>query len=215
MSEEAEDRAPREADAGAEPTDTDAGTGVDGGTSGDRPGASKWWLLGFFTPVAIIVDQITKQIAEVELSSRGAISVVEGIFMLRYSRNRGAFFSLGEDLPDGLRRGFFVVATLFAMALIVHLYRRAVGRVLAWALLLLLAGALGNLVDRVLYGEVIDFLHLHYKDVFHWATFNVADIYICVGLVLLVVDLIRPGERLPEPGPMDLTHGNEAEPEET
>ena len=154
----------------------------------------KWTLLAVVLPVAVLLDQITKQIAEATLPRRGTVTVVEGFFALDYSRNSGAFFSLGADMEPVLRRVFFVGATLAAVALIVHLYRRAgeSQRILRWALLMLLAGAVGNLVDRVLYGEVIDFLRLHYRDVFYWATFNVADVYICVGLVLLLADVVRP-----------------------
>lgn len=154
----------------------------------------KWLLLGVVVPLAVALDQVTKQIADSALATRGIVTVIEGFFMLDYSRNPGAFFSLGADMEPTIRRVFFVGATLAATALIVHLYRRAhdVQRTLRWALLLLLAGALGNLVDRVLYGEVIDFIRLHYRDVFYWATFNVADVYICAGLVLLVIDAIRP-----------------------
>lgn len=150
-------------------------------------------LLGLFVPVAVVVDQITKQLADANLAHRPAEIVLEGFFMLTYSRNPGAFFSLGADMDPTMRRAFFVIATLGAVALIVHLYRRSAPdkSILRWALLFLLAGAFGNLVDRVLYGEVIDFMRLHYQDVFYWATFNVADVYICVGLALLIVDLFR------------------------
>jgi len=155
---------------------------------------SRWLLLGAFVPLAVMVDQVTKQVAEGALAGRPFITVIDGLFMFRYSRNKGAFFSIGEHLPDDLRKGLFVVATAAAAALMVNLYRRAAEgqRVFRWALLALLAGAFGNLVDRLLYGEVIDFLHLHFRDHFHWATFNVADIYICIGLVLLAIDLWRP-----------------------
>lgn len=141
----------------------------------------------------VALDQITKQLAEAKLRSVQIVSVVEGFFELRYSRNTGAFFSIGESVPDGPRRAGFVVLTLAAIGLMAHLYRKAgeSQKTLRWALVLLCTGALGNLIDRVRYGEVIDFLHLHFREVFHWATFNVADIYIAGGLVLLVWDLVR------------------------
>lgn len=160
----------------------------------ERAAAGRWMLLALFLPLAVIVDQVTKQIADAQLAGRGLVIVLEGFFMLDYSRNPGAFFSLGADLEPTLRRVFFVTATLLAVTLVLHLYRRVLEgqRALRWGLLLLLAGAVGNLVDRVMYGEVIDFLRLHYRDVFYWATFNVADMYICFGLVLLAVDAFQP-----------------------
>ena len=154
---------------------------------------NRWVLLAIVVTVGVALDQISKQLAEGRLVLDRFVPVIDGFFALRLSRNQGAFFSLGESMSDGVRRAFFVVATLGAIALIGHLYRKAEDdqRALRWALALLLAGAVGNLIDRVLEGSVIDFLHLHLRDVFHWATFNFADIYITFGLVFLLVDLFR------------------------
>src|SRR5690606_21078667 len=95
--------------------------------------------------------------------------------------------------PD-VRRAVFVVASVAATVLIVRLYARAEDsqRLLRGAMMLLLAGALGNLVDRALWGEVIDFAHLYWRGVFDWATFNFADVLITAGLLLLVADLFVP-----------------------
>jgi signal peptidase II len=158
----------------------------------------KWGLLGVVVAVGVAADQITKQWADAELRDAGIVPVIEGFFRLDYSRNPGAFFSLGADMSPGVRRIFFVVATLGAVLLITHLYRKSEPshKALRWALALLLAGALGNLVDRAMSGEVIDFLHLHWQEAFHWATFNLADIYITIGLVLLVWDMIKPRKKV-------------------
>jgi len=155
----------------------------------------RWILLVTLVPLLVLVDQVTKYLADLRLAHRvaGVLPVIDGFFMLRYSRNRGAFFSLGEGLPDSVRVLFFATATLVALGFILWVYRRAETRqrLLRAGLLLLAAGAVGNLIDRLAHGEVIDFLHLHFADHFHWATFNVADIYITVGLILLVWDAIR------------------------
>lgn len=162
----------------------------------------RWVVLGVALPLLLALDQVTKQIADRTLGHRpDAVTVVEGFFMLRYARNRGAFFSMGETLPDGLRLALFVGVAAIAVAFMLVLYRRA--RTDQWALrtalLVLIAGAIGNLVDRALYGEVIDFLHLHWRDAFHWATFNVADIYIVLGVVLLLVDTFHAAPRAVDP----------------
>jgi len=155
----------------------------------------RWALFVGLVPLAVLFDQVTKYLADEHLAGRmgGVREVVEGFFMLRYSTNRGAFFSIGEGLPDGVRVAFFATAALAALGAIVWVYRDAPAERggLRAGLLLLAAGAIGNLIDRVQYGEVIDFLHLHYRDVFHWATFNVADIYITIGLVFLIWDAFR------------------------
>lgn len=154
----------------------------------------RWIVLGAVVTVGVALDQVAKHLADTYLRGRGLVTVIDGCFDLRYARNPGAFFSLGAELSPGLRRGVFVVASLAAAALIGRLYARAEAshRALRWALMLLLAGALGNLVDRLLYGEVIDFVHLYWRGVFDWATFNVADALIVAGLALLVVDMFGP-----------------------
>ncbi len=152
---------------------------------------NRWTVLSLVVVVGVIVDQVTKQIADAKLKTAGIVEVIPGFFQLRYARNRGAFFSLGESMSEGVRRTFFIVATFLAIGLITQLFRKATDeqRALRWALMLLLAGAFGNLIDRAMYGEVIDFLHLHIGEIFHWATFNFADIYIAFGFGLLIVDM--------------------------
>lgn len=160
---------------------------------------NRWTLLGIVVVLGTIADQVTKYLAATHLKPIRFHTVIDGFFNLNYSTNPGAFFSLGASLDPTTRRILFVVATIAAMGLIGRLYQKAheLQRALKWALALLLAGAVGNLIDRVLYGEVIDFVQLHYKDVFRWATFNIADVWITFGLVLLVYDLIFP-VRLPK-----------------
>lgn len=157
------------------------------------PVRRRWLLAGLVVVTGVILDQLTKRLADAELRSVQIVSVVDGFFELRYSRNSGAFFGLGGSLPETPRRVVFVVLTVGALALMTRLFHKADDsqKLLRWALVLLCTGAIGNLLDRILYGEVIDFLHLHIGEIFHWATFNVADIYIAGGLVLLVWDLVR------------------------
>lgn len=168
--------------------------------------ARRWGLLSAVVLSGTVLDQVTKHFANVHLRSRGLVSVIDGFVELRYARNPGAFFSLGAELPPDLRRVLLVGASLAASALILRLYTRIEEneRVLGWALMLLLAGAVGNLIDRALEGEVVDFLHVYWRGVFDWATFNVADIFITMGLALLIVDMLLPrraAARLPTPVP--------------
>ena len=167
---------------------------------GSMEGPRRWGVLAAVVGAGMALDQIAKQLAEAHLRGRGLVPVVEGFFELRYARNPGAFFSLGAELSPPIRRGLFVVASAAASALILRLYAKSepAQRILRVALMLLLAGALGNLVDRVLWGEVIDFAHFHFRDVFDWATFNVADVLLLVGVVLLFFYLRRDGDELEE-----------------
>lgn len=165
-----------------------------------------WALLAAVVLGGVALDQITKYLADTYLRGRGLVTVIDGVFELRYARNPGAFFSLGADLSPGLRSVVFVVASAAASVLIVRLFMRArpEQRAQRWALMLLLAGALGNLIDRAVQGEVIDFAHLFWRGTLDWATFNVADVFISVGLVFLLVDMLRPRKAAdPEPARTD------------
>lgn len=168
--------------------------------------ARRWGLLSAVVLSGTALDQVTKHFANVHLRGRGLVSVIDGFVELRYARNPGAFFSLGAELQPDLRRVLFVTASVAASALILRLYARTEEneRVLGWALMLLLAGAVGNLIDRAIEGEVVDFLHVYWRGVFDWATFNVADIFITMGLALLIADMFLPrraAARLPTPAP--------------
>lgn len=137
------------------------------------------------------LDQLSKRWAEVHLRPRGIITLVPDLLDLRYVRNPGAFFSLGASLSVHTRRTAFVLASLGVLGLIALMYRRAragQGRT-RWALSLLAAGAAGNLVDRVRDGDVVDFVYVHAGPYLHWAIFNLADVLITAGLLLLTLDV--------------------------
>jgi len=153
----------------------------------------RWTVLSVVVATGIAVDQYTKYLAHTVLSHRGIVPIIEGFFDLRYSRNPGIFFGLGSQISDKVRLFLLIGGSLLAIGLIVELFRKTqeTQRFLRGALMLLLSGACGNLIDRVLHGEVVDFLHLHWQEVFHWATFNVADILIVIGLVLLFIDMFQ------------------------
>lgn len=155
--------------------------------------ARRWGVLAAVVLAGVAADQVTKILADAHLRGRGLVTVIDGFFDLRYTRNPGAFFSLGAELDPSVRRVFFVIASLVATLLIGRLYARVEREqwALRWGLMLLLAGAVGNLIDRVVYGSVVDFVHLYARDVLDWATFNIADVWITAGFALLIVDLFR------------------------
>jgi signal peptidase II len=127
-------------------------------------------------------------------------------FDLIFAQNPGGAFSLMRGLPEIVRRPFFLYVSAAAAVFLVAMYLRIDRRhtALAWGLPLALGGALGNLVDRMRYGWVVDFIHFWVERggrAHHWPTFNVADVAIVVGVGLLAVDLFRGGRRdvAPEP----------------
>jgi len=153
---------------------------------------SGWPFLGIVSALGVAADQWTKRLAEQLVAPRGIVTVIPGALDLRFARNPGAFFSLGASLEPGLRRVVLVLASSVVMTLLLRLYAqtRSEQRRLRCALALLLAGAIGNLIDRARSGEVTDFVYLHVGAWLHWATFNVADVLITAGLVLLAIDAL-------------------------
>ncbi|HEY3635516.1 MAG TPA: signal peptidase II [Caldimonas sp.] len=137
----------------------------------------------------IVLDQLTKAMI-VATFNLGDARMVTPFFDIVRAHNRGAAFSFLSD-ASGWQRWFFVGLGLAAAVFIVWLLARHGGqRVFGWALALILGGALGNVIDRLLHGHVVDFLQVHWKS-HYFPSFNVADSAITVGAVLLVLDELR------------------------
>ncbi|MCL6615436.1 MAG: signal peptidase II, partial [Firmicutes bacterium] len=117
------------------------------------------------------------------------IEIIPGFFELRYVENSAVAFSLLHSLPAGAREAviytFNGAAILGLLALLRHWWGKGPAGLLP--LVAILSGAIGNLYDRLTYGHVIDFFHLHYRWRWSWPIFNVADLLICLGVGLLLV----------------------------
>ena len=147
----------------------------------------KWLLIA---AAIVAVDQAVKYAVVQYFSSHPPIAVTS-FFNLLLVYNTGAAFSLLSDAA-GWQRGFFIAIALIASVWIVWLLRRDPRPSLfTVALTLVLAGAVGNLIDRILIGSVVDFLDFHAYG-YHWPAFNVADSAITCGAILLVWDAFRP-----------------------
>ncbi len=120
-----------------------------------------------------------------------SISVIEGLFNLTYIRNKGAVFGIFAESHETFRLLFLIIFSLLAIGFIVTMLRRLPEREksLIAAFAFILGGATGNLIDRLFYGEVIDFLDFYWSG-FHWPAFNFADSFITVGVVLTLYRLI-------------------------
>lgn len=121
------------------------------------------------------------------------VVIIDGFWDFQYTRNPGAAFGLFADADESFREPFFIIVSLFAVLIILGLLRGVPLRqqFLFWGLTLIAAGALGNFIDRVQFGYVIDFVVWKYTDDYRWPTFNVADALICVGVASMVVAMIR------------------------
>ena len=146
------------------------------------------WLA--FAALIVAADQLAKY-AAVQTLGPGTVVAVTPFFNLVLTYNSGAAFSFLSDAA-GWQRGLFIVIALAASAWIVFLLRKYPKQSrFALALSLVLAGAVGNVIDRILIGAVIDFLDFHALG-YHWPAFNVADSAITCGAALLIWDALRP-----------------------
>jgi signal peptidase II len=151
--------------------------------------------------LVLVVDQVTKLRIAGTMSLHQSRPVLGDFFQLTYVHNDGAAFGL--DLGG---RWAFVAVTVLVSAFIVLYYARSERAPMArWALAMILGGALGNLVDRIRLGEVIDFLHVSVAG-FSWPIFNVADIGVSVGVGLLALHLFR------KESPRDVDEGSGPDP---
>jgi signal peptidase II len=156
----------------------------------------QWFSLSL---LVIVLDQITKIAADKYLGFHQPIPIIPH-FNLTLAYNTGAAFSFLSE-AGGWQRWFFTVLTIvISTVLVVWLLRLPrEERWTAAALSLVLGGAIGNLIDRVVYGHVIDFLDVYYKQ-YHWPTFNIADSAISVGAAILIISsLFMPAETSAKP----------------
>ena len=146
------------------------------------------WL--WVSVVVLILDQCTKLLADAMLSMHQSVTLLP-FLALRKAYNYGAAFSFLGD-ASGWQRWFFIVLALVVIAILVTWLRRlpADNTGARMALVLILGGAAGNVIDRLVYGYVIDFIDVFYGS-WHWPTFNIADSAISVGVFLLLVDSFR------------------------
>lgn len=161
----------------------------------------KYLLFGGGALLVVCLDQATKAWILANMRLYEGFPVIEGFFNIVHVRNPGAAFGFLAGAAPVFRQVFFIAVTIAAIACILY-YLRSTGEgetLSRVALSLILAGALGNLIDRIRFGEVIDFLDL-YLGSYHWPAFNVADSAISVGAVLLALLLLRRRSGKPEDG---------------
>lgn len=178
-------------------------------------------FLAVVSITSLVSDVATKLWAEKKLADYpGYVTLIENHLTFVLAKNKGGAWGLLQGESENVRRPFFLLVSVAAIAFIVTLYRRLQPRqhALKWGLPLVLGGALGNVFDRIRYGFVIDFIDYradwikklnelvakyYPKHIVtdHWPTFNVADIAICVGVALMAIDMLtaRRGKKVHVP----------------
>lgn len=154
--------------------------------------------------IVLLLDQIIKYVVERAVPLYASIPVIGGFFNITHVRNTGAAFGFFAGDVNLLRTLFFIVVTIGALIVIFFIFRRIGGAMILvpLSLAMIVAGAIGNLVDRIRLGYVTDFLDFYWHG-YHWPAFNVADSAITVGVFLLLFENLFLHRRKRELG--DLT----------
>ena len=154
-----------------------------------RFGHLPWLLLSL---LILVADRVTKDIFEGTLSMYQRIEVIPGYFDWTLAYNTGAAFSFLADAAGWQRWFFAAIAIVVSVVLVIWLKRlKRHETLLAVALAMVLGGALGNLYDRVVLGHVVDFILVHWQSRWYFPAFNFADSAICVGAVMLALDMFK------------------------
>jgi signal peptidase II len=132
-----------------------------------------------------------------EITAKREVVVVEDFFTFRYARNPGAAFSFLAKADPSWRKTFFLIMPLVALGVVMVIYHRLgqEQRAMMVALSLVMSGALGNWIDRARFGWVIDFISWHYKSEYYFPTFNIADSFITVGIILMALGILLTKEQ--------------------
>ncbi len=166
----------------------------------------KYKLLLFISPAIILLDQFTKWLVLAYLPLHDSIPVVPGFFDIVHVRNTGAAFGLLAASDQAFREPFFYIVAAVAVIVLIGMLRRMSpqDKLMSWVVALVSGGLVGNLIDRLRFGNVVDFLSFHWRNAvadwnilgyhlqfrWEWPSFNVADSAITIAMVLLVLHML-------------------------
>jgi signal peptidase II len=158
----------------------------------DTASRNGWYSLAFIALGALVSDQVSKYVVEESISIGVRHEIVPGVVNLQRTSNPGVAFGLGADSTAPWMGPVLILFSVAVIGLLVWLLatKRAGGALGQWGLALILGGAAGNVLDRVLRHSVTDFIDFHVGD-HHWYTFNLADSAIVLGAALVVLELFR------------------------
>ena len=156
----------------------------------NMPASSKWFSI---SSVIVVLDLYTKSLIQQAFAYGERLTITSFFELVRF-HNEGAAFSFLAD-AGGWQKWFFTAVSVVAVVVITYLIiKHHTQKLFCWGLALVLAGAIGNLYDRITLGYVVDFLYFHINDLY-WPAFNVADSAICVGVALLLWDSFKQPEK--------------------
>jgi len=164
---------------------------------------NKYFYLLVLSNVFIVLDQVTKYMVASHIPLYYSIKVIDGFLNITHIRNAGVAFGLFAEQPLEYKSLVFVAVSTIASGAILFIFHQspAERRWVNSGLILIFSGAIGNMIDRIVHKEVIDFIDVYFGN-FHWPAFNVADSCITIGVAIMIVDLFRhPHEPPPPVGP--------------
>jgi len=151
---------------------------------------NKYLALLFVSGVLIVIDQYTKFMVSLHIPLNYSIKLVDGFFNLTHIRNSGVAFGLFASQQSEYKALMFISISIIAIMAILVIFHQTPKekKIVQTGLILIFSGAIGNLIDRSLHGEVIDFVDFFIEG-YHFPAFNIADSCITIGVALMVVDL--------------------------
>jgi len=152
------------------------------------PKKTKFFLI--LVSALLIADQWTKYLIHSRFRLGESLVLIEHLFAFTYVRNYGAAFGFLNNAPAAFREPFFLAIPILALVFLFYmLYRMEDHKTYTVvALCMIISGAVGNLIDRLRFGYVIDFIDVHWKEFYHWPAFNIADSCIVVGVTILFIE---------------------------
>jgi signal peptidase II len=150
---------------------------------------SKYLVLATIAGFLVALDQLTKIYVHANFGLGESVPVIQDVFHITYVRNIGAAFGIFREMPEVFREAFFKLMPPVAMVIILYMLKgvQNADRWQVFALSMIFGGAVGNYIDRLRFGYVIDFLDVHYKEVWSYPAFNIADSAIVCGVILLLI----------------------------
>lgn len=148
--------------------------------------------IGLFSMLIIIIDQLSKYFIRVYLDQSQKLLIIDDYFYLTFVKNRGAAFGILRGY-----RSFFILITIFFLVFIIYLYQKELSQGLAAkiAVIFLLGGSIANLIDRIVFHYVTDFIAFNIFDFYQFPVINIADIFIFFGVIILIHQLLFPADR--------------------
>lgn len=151
---------------------------------------NRYYVVAF---IILLVDYLTKWMVRVRLDPIQSVEIIPGYLRLSYWQNSGVAFGLFDAVASVWKP--YILAALAVVAVVVIVvygeHMPPERKLLRASLAIIIGGILGNFVDRIVRGYVIDFIDFHIYDTFHWPTFNVADSAITIGIALLLIDTVK------------------------